>query len=161
MEIFEDNRSECRRLPSGVALGRERMRKSFSTRLACSFKALGIMWFVSGIMFCLIVKGPSTVSFWCIWGSAFFVLGWLFVGLPIVALGERILRASFLLLIFAGGLGGSVVMALPAIFFGHSLPPGAHWAHSFNDLKWEGIAFVAAALTTGLYYRFLRHEAVD
>src|SRR5690348_553125 len=121
MEISEDNRSECRRPPSETPPARERMRISFSTRFACSFKALGIMWFVSGIIFCVIVKGPNTVSFWGIWGSAFFALGWLFVGLPIVALGEQILRASFLLLVVAGGLGGSLVMALPAICFGYYL----------------------------------------
>ena len=91
----------------------------------------------------------------------FFALGWFFVGLPLLASGERIFRASFLLLTFTGGLGGALVMALPAIVFGYYLPPGAHWKHSLNDLKWEGIAFVAAALTTGLYYRFLHHESAD
>lgn len=161
MENQSDGRSGSSRPPVAGALASERMRTSIATRVACSFKALGIAWFVFGTMFCLIVEGPRTVSFWCIWGSAFFALEWLIVGLPLVALREQIFRASILLVIFAGGLGGALVMALPTIVFGYYLPPGAHWKHSFNDLKWEGIAFVAAGLTTGLYYRFLDHEAVD
>lgn len=159
MEISGGGRSASPRPPAAGALAGERMRTTCSSRIACSFKAMGITWFISGTIFCIVVKGPGTVFFWCIWGSAFFALGWLLVGLPLVALGERILRAPFLLLALAGGLGGALVMALPAIVFGHYLPPGAHWKHSFDDLKWEGIAFVIAALATGLYYRFLRHEA--
>jgi hypothetical protein len=161
MELPGNGRSRIPRPPVEGALASERMRTTISTRVACSFKALGITWFVSGTIFCLIVKGPDTLSFWCIWGSAFFALGWFLVGLPLLAFGERIFHAPLLLLIFAGGLGGALVMALPAIVFGYYLPPGAHWKHSLNDLKWEGIAFVAAALTTGLYCRFLHHEAAE
>lgn len=119
--------------------------------------ALGAIWLISGTAFCIIVKGPSAVSAWCIWGSAFFALGWFFVELPLVALGEWVRRVPFLILVLAGGLGGTLVMALPTIIFGFYLPPGGHWKHSFDDLKWYGIAFAIAAATTGLYYEFLIH----
>lgn len=161
MEIPGDGRLGSPRSLAAGALATEHMHTTISTRVACSFKALGITWFVSGTIFCIIVKGPGTVSFWCIWSSVFFALGWLLVGLPVLAFGERIFRVPFRLLIFAGGLGGALVMALPVIVFSYYLPPGAHWKHSFDDLKWEGIAFVAAALTTGLYSRFLYRETVD
>ncbi len=160
MEIPGDGRLGSPKPPTAGTPAIARMRTTISTRVACLFKALGITWFVSGTTFCLIVKGPGTLSFWCIWGLAFFALGWLLVGLPLLTLGERIPRAPFLLLIFAGGLGGALVTALPAIVFGYYLPLGAPWKHSLNDLQWERIAFVAAALTTGLYYRFLHHESV-
>lgn len=161
MKIPGDGRLGSPTTLADGALASELMRTTISTRVACSFKALAIAWLLSGTVFCILVKGPGTVSFWCIWGSAFFALGWLLVGLPLVALGERILRVPFLRLIFAGGLGGALVMALPAIIFSYYLPPGAHWRHSFNDLKWEGVAFATAALTTALYYGFLHHEAAD
>lgn len=147
--------------PTGDALASQRTRRTFSCRVTCSFKALGIAWLISGAIFCIIIKGPDTVSTWCIWGSALFALGWLFVGLPLVALGELLRRVPFPIRILAGGLGGALVMALPTIVFGFYLPPGAQWKHSFDDLKWEGIAFVIAALTTALYHRFLNHEATD
>lgn len=160
MEIPGDGRSGSPKWEAGALAG-ERMRTTILARTACSFKALAIAWFISGTIFCILVKGPNTVSFWCIWGSAFFALGWLLVGLPLLAFGERIFRVPFVLLIFAGGLGGALVMALPAIIFDYYLSPGAHWKHSFDELKWEGIAFAVAALTTGLYHRFLHHEAAD
>jgi hypothetical protein len=141
-------------MPTG-ALASQHTRVGFSKRLACSFIALGIGWCISGTIFCIIIKGPGTVAAWCIWGSAFFSLGWLFVGLPLVALGEWSRRVPSLLLMLAGGLGGALVMALPAIVFGFDNSPQVHWKHSLDDLKWEGIAFVIAAVTTGLYRLFL------
>ena len=131
------------------------MRTTFSTRLACSLKGLGIGWLVSGVIFCLLVNGPSTIAAWCIWGTPFFALGWVFVGLPLIALGERVFRVPYPLLLLAGGLGGALVMVLPAIVFGFYNAPGVHWKYSISDLRWEGIAFVIAAPTTALYRRFL------
>jgi hypothetical protein len=158
MEIPGHRRPGSPGPPPAGALACQPTRITFSSRVACSIKALGITWLISGTIFCIIVKGLGAVFFWCIWASPFFALGWLLVGLPLVALGERILRAPFFLLILAGGLGGALVMALPTIIFIFYLPPGSHWKHSFDDLKWEGIAFIIAALTTALYYRFLNHE---
>lgn len=128
---------------------------TFSGRLACSLKALAVGWLISGIVFSANVRGPSTIVVWCIWGTAFFALGWVFVGLPLIVLGERIRRVRYLLLAMAGGLGGALVMALPAIVFGFSNSPGVLWRYSIVDLKWEGIAFVIAAPTTALYRLFL------
>jgi hypothetical protein len=136
-------------------------RTTFSGRIFCSFKALGVAWLITGTIFCIVVKGPSTISFWCIWGSLVFAVGWLLVGLPLVALGEWARRVPFLVLTLAGGLGGALVMYLPTIIFGFYLQPGTHWKYSLDSLKWEGLAFVIAALTTALYYRFLHHEAGD
>jgi hypothetical protein len=119
--------------------------------------ALGVIWLISGTAFCIIVKGPGTVSAWCIWGSVFFALGWLFVELALVTLEELVRRIPFLILILAGGLGGTLVLALPTVVFGFYMPPWVHWKYSFDDLNWYGIAFVIAAATTGLYYRFLIH----
>ena len=161
MEIPGNGRSGRPRPPVEGAVASGRMGTTISTRVACSFKALGITWFVSGTIFCLIVKGPGTLSFWCIWGSAFFAREWFLVGLPLLAFGGRIFPRPLSVAFVCGRTGGALVMALPAIVFGYYLPPGAHWKHSLNDLKWEGIAFVAAALTTGLYYRFLHDEAAD
>lgn len=147
--------------PAGAAHGSQGTRTTFPARIFCSFKALGISWVVTGTIFCIIVKGPSTISFWFIWGSLVFAVGWLLVGLPLVALGERALRVPFLTLTLAGGLGGALVMFLPAIIFCFYLQPGTHWKYSLDSLKWEGIAFVIAVLTTALYYRFLQHETGD
>ncbi len=130
-------------------------RTTFSGRLVCSLQALGIGWLVSGIVFFVITKGPSGIAAWCIWGTAFFAVGWVLVGLPLIALGEQVCHLPYLLLSMAGGLGGALVMLLPTILFGFYNPPGVHWKYSLSDFKWEGIAFVIAAPTTALYRLFL------
>ena len=117
--------------------------------------ALVIGGLVSGIVFAIVVKGPSTIAAWCIWGTGFFALGWVVVGLPLILLGERVRRTPYPLLVIAGGLGGAFAMALPAILFGVATPAAVHWKISFVDLRWEGIAFGIAAPVTALYRLFL------
>src|SRR5260370_36513267 len=91
------------------------MRPRFDVRLASSLKALGIAWLVSGIVFTIIVRGPSTIQAWCIRGTGFFVIGWIVVGLPLIALGELVHRVPYLLLAMAGGLGGALALDSPGI----------------------------------------------
>ncbi len=131
------------------------MQTSFAMRLACSCKALGIGWLVSGIVFAIVVKGPNTILGWCIWGTGFFALGWTLVGLPLIVLGERVRRLPIPLLIMAGGLGGALTMAMPALIFGLRNPPGVRLVTTWRDFGWEAIAFAIASPTTALYRLFL------
>jgi hypothetical protein len=60
-------------------------------------------WLIAGVVFCVLVKGPGTVSYWVIWGTGVFFSGWLVIALPLVAIGDRVMRLSALALAFAGG----------------------------------------------------------
>ena len=138
------------------------MRSSLLDRFVCSIQAIVIGWLISGIVFFVTSKGPSGISAWCIWGTAFFVIGWVFVGLPLIVLGDRVHRVPSTMLIAAGGLSGALVMALPGIVFGFFTRSGVHWKYELSDLKWEGIAFIIAAPTTALYLLLVdRVEAGD
>ena len=77
--------------------------------------------------------------------------------LSLVALGGLVRRVPFLILVLAGGLGGTLVMALPTAVFGFYMSPRVEWRYTSDDLNWYGIMFAIAAATTGLYYKFLPH----
>jgi hypothetical protein len=133
---------------------------SVATRVLCSLKALGAGWLISDVVFTLVVRDPRAILLWLFWGTPFFVIGGIFVGLPIVGLGDRTLRISRALIAVGGGLGGALSMALPGIVVGIIQPAAVHLDLSPAGLAWELIAFVIAAPTTLLYRVFLdRHAA--
>jgi hypothetical protein len=132
---------------------------SLRRRISCSLEALSIAWLISGILFVIVVKGPNTISAWLIWGTFFFLAGWMLVGLPVVALGERILRMSLPLLMLLAGIGGAVVMLLPIVLTKVLATKGGYrWSWSIGDFGWPGVAFAIAAPTGWLYRKFLKKE---
>jgi hypothetical protein len=110
------------------------MSVSLRRRISCSLEALGIAWLISGIVFTIVVKGPNTIPAWLIWGTSFFLAAWVLVGLPVVALGDRILRMNILLLTILAGIGGAVVMLLPIILTKVLATRGGYrWSWSLGD----------------------------
>lgn len=129
-------------------------------RISCSLEALGIAWLFSGIVFTFVVHGPGTISVWVIWGSFVFLAGWMLVGLPIVALGDRILRMNRLLLMTVAGTGGAVVMLLPVVLT-KMLATGEIYrlSWSLGDFLWPSVAFIIAAPTSLVYRKLLHRES--
>ena len=121
--------------------------------------AASIAWLISGSVFVVVVRGPGTISAWLIWGTLFILAGWIIVGLPLVALGDKILRIGRLLVMLIAGLGGALVMELPVIITTLATAnAGYRSAWSLRDLFWPTIAFAIAA-PTGWLYRKLLQEA--
>lgn len=134
-------------------------------RFAASFKALGATWLIAGVVFCLLVRGPGTVSAWVIWGGGVFIVGWLVVALPLIAIGDRAMRLPALVLAFGGGCAGALLMLLPSMLI-RLFQPDVYWAaFSYHDLAWPGvafpIAFVAVALYRILLFQSLRARALQ
>jgi hypothetical protein len=72
------------------------------------------------------------------------------VGLPLVALADRIRHLPLILTAFIGGLGGALLILSPNLL-ARILDPQVHYApFSLNDLSWPAAAFVIAAATTAL-----------
>jgi hypothetical protein len=114
-------------------------------------KSLGATWLVSGLVFCAFIRGPGTVSAWIIWGSLIFIVGWLVVGLPLIALGDRIFRVPFALVVCAGGLVAALLMLSPNLVV-RFVGPQSHWVpFAIQDLAWPSVAFGVAAFATALY----------
>ena len=77
------------------------------------------------------------------------------IALPLIAIGDRIMRLPALALAFAGGLAGAILMLSPNLLV-RLLQPDVHWARfSFRDLAWPGIAFPVGFVGVALYRMFL------
>lgn len=123
-----------------------------------SFYVLALLWLISCIIFCAAIKGPGTLIVWTIYGTLFFLAGWIVIGLPLIGLGDRIRRFPVLWLAVVAGLWGSFVMELPIlIIYLVSLsarPERLVWEP--HDLLLPGAAFLIAASGAVLYRIFLR-----
>ena len=87
----------------------------FGRRLSYATAAVATAWLVSGVIFVTLIRGPGTVAAWLIWGTGIFATAWILVALPIVALGDRILRMGVIGLPLAAGTGGVFVIELPTV----------------------------------------------
>jgi hypothetical protein len=124
-------------------------------RIEASIKALGTTWLITGVGFCVLVKGPGTVIGWVIWGTGVFLVGWLVIALPLIAIGDRVMRIPALALAFAGGFAGAMLMLSPNLLL-RLIQPHVHWVpFSFRDLAWPGIAFAVGFVGVALYRMFL------
>jgi len=92
---------------------------------------------------------------WTIWGTAVLMTGWVIVGLPLIGLGDRVLRIPAPVLASLGGLGGALLMLSPNIA-ARLMDPQVHYARfSIRDFAWPAVAFAIAAPTAALYRVFL------
>jgi hypothetical protein len=124
-------------------------------RLLCSILAITICWGIAGAVFSLVVKGPGTVAAWLIWGGGVCFLGWVVVGIPVVAAGDRIYRlrpAAFALVV---GLCGVLIMGLPylAALLTKDFGVKGHIVDAPQSTFWrfEGSSFAIAAGAALLY----------
>jgi hypothetical protein len=115
---------------------------------------------VSGVIWAVTIKGPGTIMAWCIYGTLFCALGWLFIAIPLIAMGRDVCRIPYWVLGFLGGIAGVLVMAAPGMIVRlfESLPNNARWQFSGNELIFAGSAFLIAATAVMLYRAFLRHS---
>src|ERR1700730_2057281 len=84
-------------------------------RLLCSILAITICWGIVGLVFSLVVKGPGALAAWLIWGGGVCFVGWVLVGIPLVAAGDRICRLRPAVLAIGVGFCGVLIMGLPSL----------------------------------------------
>jgi hypothetical protein len=82
-------------------------------RIANSLEAIGICWVVSGIASGLRFRDPRVSVLFFLWSLPFFAVGWVLVGIPIIAMGNRILRIPKIFLGIAGAIAGAFVILFP------------------------------------------------
>ena len=131
----------------------------FSRRLFYATAAVAAAWLVSGVVFMSLIRGPGTVAAWLIWGTSVFAAGWILVALPLVSLGDRILRMGVIGLPLVAGAGGVFVIELPYLIT-RVLTPRIHYIWSVRDLVWPSLAFGAGAFA-GCVYRMLLSRALE
>jgi hypothetical protein len=113
--------------------------------------AIIICWCISGLLFSLFIKGPGVWSTWFFWGGGFCMAGWILVGIPLVAAGNRIYRIPPAVLTIGVGLCGALIVSLPFSIVARTLEN--LW--SPGGLAFEGSAFLIAASAALLYRTFL------
>jgi hypothetical protein len=124
---------------------------SYLVRIQCSMLAILICWGIAGLLFNLFIKGPRVWITWLYWGGSFCFIGWILVGIPLVAAGNRIYRIPPTLLTIGVGLCGALIVSLPFSIVARTLEN--LW--SSGGLAFEGSAFLIAASAALLYRTFL------
>jgi hypothetical protein len=94
--------------------GGSMVKATLAIRIASSFVALGISWFVSGVASGLYIWDVRGTFLFFLWSLPFFIVGWTLFGIPIIVMGDQILRIPMAFLGVAGAAAGAIVMLLPA-----------------------------------------------
>jgi len=117
-------------------------RLSISTRMAASAAAVGSVWLLSALGFAVYLHDGRGVMLWLIWSTPFFVAGWIVVGLPLVALGERTRRLPVIPFVAFGWLAGVALLLLPTVIV-RWMTPEVHypvnWSSCVDGRIWEAL----------------------
>lgn len=134
--------------------------EAVKTRIAISLVALAIAWIVSGVATGWSLKDARAAFAFFLWSIPFFAAAWVVMGLPIIALGDRVLRVPQIVLGISGAAAGTLVMVFPALVV-WTISPGSgphfHWS-AFRDWSyWKGWPAFGAAIGAGttILYRWL------
>lgn len=150
-----------------MVVWKDSLRSSLEIRLECSAKAVVMSWLLFGALYsvitCVLARSLDPIGLWLFWGAPFFFAGWLVIGLPLVAVGDRICHINlFLIAILAGFSGDLLAILLTSVFdFFLTDAPNrvAPWAWSMHDYLFWGIpGFVLSAITAGIYQSILRRS---
>ena len=129
-------------------------------RLICLLLALGVSWALFGSIFVSLANGSHLLSAWMIGGTIIFLAGWIVVGLPLVALGDRISSLKYVPVItIAPGLAGGLILFVPDLLI-RAMDRNHQYPWSLSELAWPAIAFSIAALTALTYCILLRTSIV-
>ena len=128
------------------------------TRTACFLGTLGICWLVSGILFGVFLRDVRGGILFLFWSPLLFAIGWIPVGIFIIAMGNRILRVPTIILVMAGAVGGAFVILFPyfvlaIIAHGTANIAGWHWSYLLNSGSASGV--VNGACAAVIYHQLL------
>jgi len=128
-----------------------------TTRIETSFFALAIAWFLSGVAFGIRFWDARACFLFFFWSVPFFAVGWVLLGIPMIAMGTQILKLSHVVLGVSGAIAGLCIMLLPT---GWLIALGAiqfklDWS-ILNGWNGFGAAIGAGAM---LFYRWLLSRA--
>jgi hypothetical protein len=140
---------------------------TLTTRIQISLVALAATWFVCGIATGLRFRDPAISLLVLFWSVPWFAAGWIFTGVPIIAVGNLALRIPTILLGIAGAMAAVfVLLLLPMLeWVMESMSPVPGVTHSI-DLPWsyvKGWPVFCAVLGAGgtMLYRLLLLRASE
>jgi hypothetical protein len=129
------------------------------TRIGISLVSMAIAWFVSGVASGWSLRDANAAFAFFLWSIPFFAVAWVLMGIPIIALGNRILRIPQILLAICGAAAGALVMHFPTIGWAIFLGKEQHvdWSVLREWSYWRGWPAFGAAIGAGvtIMYRWL------
>ena len=132
---------------------------SMGERIWSSLIALAICWFSGGIALGIAIHDLRGIFLFFIWSIPFFAVGWLLVGLPVILLGDRVLRVPVLVMGIAGAFAGFLSYCLPFVVGASILGSNGKFKMDWNSPKAVllKIAIGIAACALMLYRWMLAH----
>jgi hypothetical protein len=145
------------------------MNPPLKARLECSVQAVGISWLLFGIVYCsvscILARAFDPITLWLLWGTGFLVAGWFFIGLPLVALGDRWDNLSIPFVAigtgFAGFLLGILLVSVMGFLLTSSPNRASSWIWTKSEyLFWASPSFMVGAVTGCAYHILLRRSVL-
>jgi hypothetical protein len=127
---------------------------ALKARIGFSLTAVGVTWLLSGIAFSIYGRDSRALVAFLIWSVPFFALGWVIVGVPLIAWSDQLpLKPGFTLFLgIIGALAGGVIMLAPGVLV-RWMSPGSHFT-PFSLAELTGWPSLGAAIgaTAMLFY---------
>jgi hypothetical protein len=132
-------------------------------RIGFSLTAVGVTWLLSSISFGIYARDMRALVAFLIWSVPFFALGWVLVGVPLIAWSNQFSRKPGFMVILGltGALAGGMIMLAPGVYVRWVSPKTHFMPFSLNELNgWPslGAAIGAAAV---LFYAWLLSRYVS
>lgn len=118
---------------------------TLAIRVNISINALAICWFVTAIAVGLYALDLRSFAAALIWSTPLFIPGWVLVALPVVAVGERILRIPVIILALMGAISGLLIVVLPFFIVWMIAPGSKHFKFEFQWAYFRGLPSLGAA----------------
>jgi hypothetical protein len=138
-------------------------RIALRTRLGFSLTAVGVTWLLSGIAFSIYLRDINALLAFWIWGTPFFAVGWVIVGIPMAALDYQrpLTLGSSLILGITGAVAGGMIMLAPAAI-ARWTSPHTHFApFAWSELAgWPALG-AAIGAAGPLFYSWLLSRYVS
>jgi hypothetical protein len=132
-------------------------------RIGFSLIAVGVTWLLSSIVFGIYVRDARALVAFLIWSVPFFALGWVLVGVPLIAWSDQFSRKpGFLLLLgITGALAGGLIMLVPGVYVRWVSPASHFMPYTMAELTgWPALG-AAIGATAMLLYAWLLSRYVS
>jgi hypothetical protein len=136
------------------------VKATLTIRIAISVMALGICWFVFGVALGIYSRDARGTFLFFFWSLPLFAVGWALVGIPIIAMGNQILRISKVFLGFAGAAAGVLIVLLPTVVLSAISLGSGHFRLDWSYMKGWPVFGAGIGASGMILYSWLLSRAI-
>jgi hypothetical protein len=136
---------------------------ALKARIGFSLTAVGVTWLLSSIAFSIYCRDARALVAFLIWSVPFFALGYVTVGLPLIALTSQLplKPGPMLILGITGALAGGMIMLVPGVYVRWISPASHFMPYTMAELTgWPSLG-AAIGATAMLFYAWLLSRYVS